>query len=103
MSDYLVFQETLVNETEGYIMFESDEQEAWTGNLGKLFKTLQKEFGKCTSKMYVDKNGTAIQSGWVFQKKCKYTDCSEHYLQTAWISIFSQKSEIIKTHFNYWN
>ena len=57
-------------------------------NKGELFKTLAKEYGRCTGRMYYDgSDGAAIHIGWVFQKKVQYEDCKETYLQEAWASL----------------
>lgn len=57
-------------------------------NKGELFKTLAKEYGRCTGKMYYDgADGAAIPIGWVFEKRVQYSDCKDTYLQEAWISL----------------
>ena len=49
--------------------------EPYTDNLGQLFKSLRREYGRCTSRVYQDApDGTADPIGWVFEKKVEYED-----------------------------
>jgi len=48
----LLTQETYVNATKGYRFGESDPYEPWTEDTGKLFAALQKEYGRCVSRIY---------------------------------------------------
>lgn len=85
-------KETYVNESTDMRYGSSDWYEPYTNDTGKLFKSLQKEFGRCTSKIYVDVpmgDGTydVRTVGWVFLKKQKYTDTKETYLQSTWVEI----------------
>jgi hypothetical protein len=79
-----------VNEEGDSIQFgDSGWYEPCTGDKGKLFLSLQRDFGRCISKMYRDfrdKNFSVV-CGWVFEKRMKYTDCSETYLQHTWIEV----------------
>jgi len=62
--------------------------EPFTENIGLLFKDLQKDFGRCVSKMYVDDSeGNSHHVGWVFQKRCKYEDTKEMFTLETWISL----------------
>jgi len=61
----------------------------------KIFKWLQKEHGRCTSKVYI---GNGIPVGWVFQKRVEYTDCNETYLQETWISFGTKEVETTITY-----
>lgn len=67
-------------------LYTSDLHEPFTDDTGKLFRSLQGEYGKCISKMYHDDYTGSI--GWVFEKKVKYTDCNEYYLLEAWITLY---------------
>ena len=61
--------------------------EPFTDNLGQLFKSLRREYGRCTSRVYVDSpDGTADPIGWVFEKKQKYTDSPEFFKQAVWVT-----------------
>ena len=86
----LFVKETHVNRTEGYRLGDSGVYETFTDNTGRLFRSLQKEFGRCTGKCYIDMpDGSAKQIGWVFQKRQKYTDCNETYLAETWVTLHS--------------
>ena len=94
MSNKIWIQETWVNQEKEYIIGDSGVYETWAelDQKGKLFKSLQKEYGRCASKMYIDtddpKNPKVI--GWVFEKKEKYTDVNETYIQETWITLHTQ-------------
>jgi len=34
-----------------------------------------------------DKEGESHQTGWVFQKKVKYEDCNEYYIEEVWVTV----------------
>jgi len=75
--------------------------EPFTDDKGKLFKSLQKEFGKCVSKVYRDiypvvlmmekgrlihkEEHTVIQVGWVFESRQKYDRSTETYIREVWV------------------
>ena len=82
----LYIKETFVNADMNYIIGESEWFEAFTDNLGRLFRSCQKQYGKCISRIYQDTpDGTADPIGWVFQKHVKYRDCNEYYIQETWV------------------
>lgn len=88
MSDLLWVQETYENDTEGHVVGESDVYEAWTGDVGKLYRTMAREYGRCTGKVYVDqKDGPPIAVGWTFVKRDKYEDSTETYLRRVWVTL----------------
>ncbi len=66
--------------------------ETFTNDLGKLFRSLQKEYGRASS-IYIDQpNGKPPRKiGWCFSKLVPYSDCSEFYLQEVWITVFQSK------------
>ena len=73
--------------------------EPYTDNIGKLFLALQREYGKCNSKIYIDtpdKKTNAI--GWVFEKLQKYDDCNEYYLQETWVELHDEQPDVVTTH-----
>lgn len=66
----------------------------------KVFNHAQKEYGRCRSKIYVDRiDGTTKHIGWVFEKRIKYADCNETYLQETWIVPLSKHE--VKTNIEY--
>ena len=96
MKTNLWINEVWINATRQYKTGESEPYETFTDNIGELFNHLKKEYGKCVSNMYVDKkSGETVQTGWVFEKKMKYTDADEYYTAQTWITVY--KSEPVKT------
>lgn len=57
---------------------------------GKLFRAMQKEFGRCMGYVYIDKDGKTHKIGWVFWKRQKYEDCNETFLQETWITLYDK-------------
>jgi hypothetical protein len=85
-------KETYVNQTEGYQFGESEWFKPFTDDLGQLYRSLVKEYGRCISKVYVDQlqvNGrmTAVHVGWCFLKRMKYEDAKETYLREVWVHV----------------
>ena len=72
---------------------ESDLYEPFTDDTGKLFRSLQREYGKCVSKMYIDTATGSKSIGWVFEKKVKYQDCNKYYLQETWVELHETQPE----------
>lgn len=92
MEKTLWIKESFVNETEGCQFGDSDWYETFTGNIKQLFISLQKEYGRCTSKMYIDPD--AKQVGWVFEKEMQYEDCKKYYKRVVWVEV--SKTEPVK-------
>lgn len=70
--------------------------EAYTENRGELFRSCQKEWGRCVSKVYVDKTDGKVEAvGWVFHKRVEYDDArnGETYLREVWVHIHGLKEE----------
>jgi len=89
MSDKLWAREEYV-QCEGdtrYSLGDSGVYETWTDDTGKLYRSLQHEYGRCIGKMYIDRKDSAIAIGWVFLKRMQYSDCKETYLQETWVSL----------------
>jgi len=80
-----------VNDTEGYRVGDSGTFEPWTEEIGKLFLSFQREYGRYVSKVYVDSDGSGKAIGWVFNKLVSYTDCDEKYMQSTWITLHNTK------------
>ena len=85
----MFIQETHLNNTENYLIGESPWYEPFTDDLGKLFKSLQKKWGRCTGTSYVDStNGESQTVGWVFQKRLQYdgaTSKRDTFLRETWV------------------
>jgi hypothetical protein len=98
----LWIEENHVNETTGYGISDIPPYETWAedNEVGALFRDLQREHGRCRSKVYIDPGARPI--GWVFTKKRQYTDCKETYLHTVWITLHQQPPTITKEyHYQY--
>ena len=83
-------KEAYINATEGYRYGDSGWFEPYATTKKELFKDLQEEFGRCTSKVYIDipmGDGTyhTVTCGWHFEKRIKYSDSKDSYLQHTWV------------------
>lgn len=98
----MLVQETYTEVTDDddvYGLGKSGLYEPFTDNIGKLFKSYQREFGRCIGKVYIDTpEGNARQIGWVFEKSMKYEDCDKYYLQQTWVTLYEDKPEVKTTH-----
>jgi len=92
--DNLYIQERFFNKTKGCHYGSDGVQETFTSDKEVLFKSLQKEHGRCVSKVCVDTPKKVKVIGWVFQKKRKYPDCDREYLCEVWVTIHSQPPTI---------
>jgi hypothetical protein len=76
----LFIRETFVNETKGHIIGESDWYEPYTDNRKRLFKSCQREFGRCVSSIYVDHpTKGSVKVGWYFERREEYQDAHVRY------------------------
>lgn len=91
----LYIETTGKNKTQNCIFYADEVTETQFNAVGNLFNSLQKEYGKCISKMYI---GDHNQIGWVFEKRIKYNDCDEYYIQETWVSVLNHEPEITKTY-----
>lgn len=96
----LFIEEKFVNATKGYRIGESGVYEPFTDDVKKLFKSLQKEHGRCISKCYLETKAGDKQIGWVFQKREKYTDSAETFVKETWVMLHEKEPET-KTTFHY--
>jgi hypothetical protein len=101
----LIMRESFVNLTKGHRFGESDWYEPWTSDIGRLYKELTKEYGRCQSKVYLDMGAApapydlalpnrTVQTGWVFIKRCEYDDAhriarreDRSYMREVWVSL----------------
>lgn len=92
-----------MNATEHYSFGSSELYEPFTFDIRELFRSLQKTYGRCISKMYIDlSDGTSKVIGWVFLKTKKYTDTKEKYIQEAWVEPHKQQPTVTVTnHFQF--
>lgn len=103
MSENIFIQETWVNQTKGWRIGDSEVYETYHDTIGKLFTSLQKEYGRCVGNMYVDTmDGDAKKIGWVFEKKEQYTDCNEYFIRETWVTLHKRLPEkSIEYFYNY--
>jgi hypothetical protein len=84
----LMIKETYVNVTRGYRFGTSGWYETDYAGRGELFRELQREYGRCTSKIYIDlPSGSPLAVGWVFEKKDRYDDTKELYTREVWVEV----------------
>lgn len=85
MTTYEV-QVTLTNEHRGYHFAEfSETVEGYTR--GEIYRMMQREYGRCTSSVYVDTDRGTKKTGWYFVSRQRYEDTNEPYLRGAWITL----------------
>jgi len=98
----MLISEQHINVTQDCLCGESGLYEPFTDEVGKLFKDLQKQFGRCTSKVYIDEEDVSRPIGWVFQKKQKYSDTDEEYVHEVWVTLHEKEPTVVTTHhYNY--
>ena len=89
----------MCNHTENYIIFEDVQEWDTCETIAEVYKAAQKEFGRCVSKMYIDTDdpNKPKHVGWVFEKKQKYEDTKEFYIQETWITpLIGRKTKVIR-------
>lgn len=83
-------RETFVDATQHVQFGESDWYEPAATTLGDLYRDLVKEYGRCTGKMYRDREGgQPYQCGWVFLSRQRYenTRPPSTYLREVWVEV----------------
>jgi hypothetical protein len=97
----LQIRETFTNETRGYRSDWSEWYEPYTDNIGRLFRGMQREYGRCVGRIYVDapRDGSAFGAvgssacGWYFEKKVEYEDSGRFgrprafYTRGVWVEM----------------
>ena len=68
---------------------------------GEVYRYALKEYGRCTGKVYIDRDGRAAHIGWAFQKRRKYDDCNETYLAETWVTIHTAPREVYHKYHYY--
>lgn len=99
----MLVSETYINKTEGHIFSESEVYEPWTDNTGKLFRSMQAEYGRCVSSVYIDgpNNGLPIKIGWVFEKTMQYENSPDTYVREVWITLYDRFERSVKIDSQY--
>jgi len=90
-------QETFINQTEGYIYGETPVYETYAETIGELFRAMQREYGRCVSKMYVGQADDAKAIGWVFERRERYEDTGEVYVREVWVSVHTAPDTVTCT------
>lgn len=74
------------------VMFAQDPepQRAFTDSRKELFLSRQREYGRCTSKIYEEGPDGNVPVGWVFLGRDKYSDTGETYLRETWVEVIEQ-------------
>lgn len=96
----LQVKEDFINETKGYIFGEGNWYEPYTENRGRLFRDMQREYGRCVSRIYVDTiDGPPKTTGWVFQSRQEYEDSHDTYIREVWVNVreWSTLHEFLRT------
>ena len=75
---------TLINADRGWQFSEWYEDLDNDLTTGDIYRLLQREFGRCTGKVYID---PGIHVGWCFESRQRYEDTNEPYLREAWVSL----------------
>lgn len=76
----------LSNDDKGYIFSEWVEQ--WPADQAPSYQDLQREYGRCTSKVYVDQDNASPKAiGWYFVSRQQYEDGEGKYLRGAWVTL----------------
>ena len=86
----IMIEETLVNESEGYLIGKTGVYESFTDSRKILFKSLQREYGRCVSKVYADDKPI----GWVFEKTVRYEDTEEPFTMSTWAILHTRISRL---------
>lgn len=75
--------------------------ETGTENKGELYRDMMREYGRCTSKVYIDtKDGKTKHIGWCFLRRKKYDNCDETFLAETWVTIHEKPPTVTKeTHY----
>jgi hypothetical protein len=81
-------RETYTNEDQGYQFGDTEWYEPYTDNIGRLFRSLQREYGRCVSTIYVDTPNGTRKCGWYFEKVMQYDDArtkEDTYTRGVWV------------------
>ena len=95
----LWISESYVNATKGWRIGDVEPYETmyYAYEQGKLYRLLQREYGRCISKVYIDVAGSKPKAmGWVFQKRQRYEDVNETYLAETWISLHTAPDTVTR-------
>lgn len=87
----LQINESWVNETHGHRLGDSGWYAPYTDDIGRLFRDMQREYGRCVSRVYEDgPDGQSWPQGWVFQKRRAYEGArtkGDTYIAETWVTL----------------
>lgn len=114
--------ESFVNATENSRFGDSEPYETDATTRGELFRQLQAEYGRCISRLYVDRSDYYGRSsvsavGWVFQSRQVYADARpdhytpagrpvyaerDHYTREVWVTVLTAPDTVTRErHYAY--
>jgi hypothetical protein len=106
MSENLWVSETFLNKTKDFRFGDTEPYETYTDTIGQLFREMQREYGRCVSRVYTDASGTTKQIGWVFEKRMQYEDARgndterDYYIREVWVTVYTAPpTKSIKYHY----
>lgn len=100
--EYVEIKNHNADDEKRYRIGDSGLYEPYTDNIKRLFLDYMREFGRCVSKVYIDTSEGVKAIGWVFQKRVKYTDCNDTYLQETWVTLHQENpTKTIEYHYQY--
>jgi hypothetical protein len=86
----LFISEDWINKSDNYRLGSTEVYETPYDNVGELYKYLVREYGRCVSKIYIDNEDSSKppkKIGWVFEKRSKYEDTGESFIQETWVTV----------------
>ncbi len=98
----MLIQESFVNRTRGGRIGDSEPYKPFTDNLGELYKSLTKEYGRCTGKVRIDIPGDGSPAiGWMFEKRMRYEDArtnkpEDYYLREVWVTLYEKPDTVTR-------
>ena len=91
-NEYLSIQIAKINKTEGTaISVGIVTGETEYKDKDALLTACEREFGKCTGKLYAYSKGKRVTVGWIFKQKKRYSDSRKFYTQETWVTIYKDK------------
>ncbi len=95
--DWRQIQNMPDGEIERYGLGSSDVYETGIETKGELYRTMMREHGRCTGKVYVDtKDGKTKHIGWVFLRRKKYDDCNKTFLAETWVTVHEKPPTVTR-------
>lgn len=102
MGENLWVRETWIDAEERAGLGDSDLYETSYTETGELYRAMQREYGRCISKVYIDTEDGPRPIGWVFQGRVKYEDGDGSYLRETWVSVHDKPDTVTRErHYHY--